>query len=458
MNTELFLARLKSFIFTENLFTPGEVVILAVSGGIDSMLMAWAFWQLQVDFQIAHCNFQLRGEESDGDEDLVRNLARHYNVKFHVSRFDTHEYADTMHISTQMAARELRYAWFEKLRLSESAAVIALAQHAGDLSETILINLIRGTGIAGMHGILARHDFLIRPLLFLTRQDIIAIVASCGIKYREDASNFSTDYTRNKLRINVFPVLREINPSIELTFAENALRMASVERLYKQQIETIKADLLQEMPGGSIQIDIGKLKLLNADARYVLYEILKEYEFTDTIASQIVTGLNSQTGKIFSSPTHTVLKDRSYLLIEGNQTAKNEVITPEFTTLFKIDYPSSFLKTYPENKLIAYFDASFASFPLEIRYWLEGDFFYPMGMMHKKKLSDFFTDNKVPLTEKHRIPIVLHKGQIIWVVGYRIDERFKVTTKTSKILMLTYLSKNQDGGNSIQTKKHPNDL
>lgn len=441
MNTDVFLARLKSFITAEALFIPQQLVILAVSGGRDSMLMAWAFNKLGYNFQIAHCNFQLRGEESALDEQLVRNTAEKYGVTFHLKKFTTADFATSNHISTQMAARELRYAWFEEIRIQEKDALIGLAQHAGDLSETILINQIRGTGIAGMHGILARRDFLTRPMLFMKRDEIDALISQNRIHYREDASNDSTHYLRNKLRIKVMPILREINPSIEQTFIENALRMASVERLYKQQISIIRSELIQDLPDGSIQISIEKLLLLKSDARYVLYEILKVYGFTDAITVQIIAGLSNQSGKIFRSLTHTLLKNRAYLLLEKQfQEIPGLSHASDFECSFKVQYPASLLKTYPVNDKIAYFDASFASMPLEMRYWQEGDFFYPLGMQHKKKLSDFFTDNKVALTVKHRIPIVLHKGQIIWIVGYRIDERFKVTTKTSKILKLTYLN------------------
>lgn len=440
MKTDVFLARLKSFITAEALFIPQQLVILTVSGGRDSMLMAWAFNKLGYNFHIAHCNFQLRGEESALDEQLVRNTAEEYEVTFHLKKFNTADFAASNHISIQMAARELRYTWFEEIRLKEEDALIGLAQHAGDLIETILINQIRGTGIAGMHGILARRDFLIRPMLFLNRDEIDALISQNGIHYREDASNDSTHYLRNKLRLKVMPVLREINPSIEQTFIENALRMASVERLYQQQISTIRSELFQNLPNGSMQISIEKLLLLKSDARYVLYEILKVYGFTDAVTVQIIAGLSNQSGKIFHSLTHTLLKNRACLLLEKQiQEIPSLSHTTDFECSFNVQYPASLLKTYPVNDKIAYFDASFASMPLEMRYWQEGDFFYPLGMQHKKKLSDFFTDNKVALTEKHRIPIVLHKGQIIWIVGYRIDERFKVTTKTSKILKLTYL-------------------
>jgi len=442
MNTDVFLGRLKSFIASEALFEPEQLVILAVSGGRDSMLLAWAFSELGYNFQIAHCNFQLRGKESTLDEELVRKAAHNYGVKFHLKHFNTADFAKTNHISTQMAARELRYAWFEEIRMQEQNAMIGLAQHAGDLSETMLINLIRGTGIAGMHGILARRYFLIRPILFLNRDEINFLITANTIQYREDASNHSTNYLRNKIRMNVMPVLREINPSIEQTFIENALRMASVERIYQQQISIIKSKLLQDLPDGSIKISIEQLVLLKADARFVLYEILKVYGFTDAVTVQIIAGLKNQSGKIFHSLSHTVLNNRAYLLLEKQiQEISSSENTADFESSFKVQYPASLLKTYPSDDKIAYFDASFASMPLEMRNWQEGDFFYPLGMKHKKKLSDFFTDNKVALTEKRRIPIVLHKGEIIWIVGYRIDERFKVTTKTSKILKLTYLGK-----------------
>lgn len=438
MNTELFLQRFNAFIQSEQLIGRDETFLLAVSGGIDSMVMAWAFHQAGYPFQIAHCNFGLRDRESDADEELVRQQAQAYGVKVHVRRFETKKYAKVKGISTQMAARDLRYTWFEGIRVTEKLAGTALAQHAGDLAETMLINLARGTGIAGLHGIQAKKKTLIRPLLFLTKQEIVAQAALNAIPYREDASNASTDYTRNKIRLEIIPVLREINPSLEQTFLENAGRLASVERIYQLQIARYRAELLEQQPSGSLKIRIDKLGMLGADTRYVLYELITEFGFSDALCGQIIEGLGRQAGKSYLSSTHILVRDRDYLLLEP--LSKGQQQAPNFSALFKVDFPGNVMHLDRENEFIAYFDASFAALPLEVRYWQEGDSFYPLGMKSRKKLSDFFTDNKIPLPLKQQIPLVLHKGQIIWVVGYRIDERFKVTAHTDKILRLTYLS------------------
>lgn len=448
MNTESFLKRFNKFISTEKLVEPGQTILLAVSGGIDSMLMAWAFHQAELSFAIAHCNFGLRGKESDMDEELVRSTAAGYGVTCHVKQFDTKAFSLEKGISTQMAARDLRYEWFHELRISGPYTSIALAQHAGDLTETMLINLVRGTGIAGLHGILARNEQLVRPFLFLTRREIQEQVSLLGLGFREDASNASTDYTRNKIRLEILPVLRTINPSLEQTFLENAMRLASAERIYRQQIRFISSRLMQPQETGSIHIEIDQLISFGKDTPFILYELLKKYDFTEAISAQISTGLSRQAGKSYYSATHVLVRDRSVLIVEKlahgtrNQIVKEDGFTAgntlHFSRLFQVTFPERVLQLDQVNSFNAFFDAGFAALPLEVRFWQKGDSFYPIGMSRRKKLSDFFTDQKVPLRDKHRIPLVLYKGEIIWVVGYRIDERFKVRPGTGKIMQLTY--------------------
>lgn len=435
MTLENFLQLFKKFIGEKELFLPSDKVLLAISGGMDSMLMAWAFHTAGLTFSIAHCNFNLRGMESDADEDLVRAIAAEYGVAFHTKRFDTKAFAMEQGISTQMAARDLRYSWFEEICMQHSCIYTCLAQHAGDLTETILINLLRGTGIAGLHGIQSVHNKLIRPFLFLNKDQIKELVALAGINYREDASNLSTNYVRNKLRLEVIPVLRQINPSLEETFRANAARMASTERMYLQRITMIRDELLEPAAYG-YRICIHKILSFGQDTAFVLYELLKEFEFSEAVCDQVTQGLHRQSGKVVTSPGFCLTRDREFLMIE--RTNIQETMA-SLQSSFRSDFPKEPAAGDYGNRFIACLDADLLEHSLIYRFWEPGDSFMPLGMKKKKKLSDFFIDMKVPLTEKKRIPLVLSGTDIIWIAGYRIDERYKITEKTRQIIRLRYM-------------------
>lgn len=433
------LQHFKSFIQKEKLFSSGDKILLAVSGGIDSVVMCDLFNKSRFSFSIAHCNFKLREKESDKDVLFVKKLAQNYKVEFYTQNFETTNIANTEHISIQMAARALRYKWLEKIRKDYNYNFIATAHHKNDVIETVLINLIRGTGIAGLHGIAPKNNKVVRPILFATKNDINNYAQLNNLSFREDSSNKSTKYIRNKLRHNVIPVLKEINPNLEETFLNTVDRIKDIEIVLSQVFkDTIKN--ITEYKDEDIIFDIDKLKALHP-AKLYLYEILCRYNFNGNDIENILNILNSQSGKQFFSSTHRLIKDRKKLIITEIKSLKN--ITTKITEK-QTDIENDFLKlkcekiknqnfAIPVNPKIACLDLQKLKFPLVVRKWANGDVFYPLGMNHKKKLSDFFIDYKIPIHEKDKIQVLISDKTIAWVIGYRIDNRFKVTSKTQII-------------------------
>ena len=435
------LKRFDAFIKQYALFEPADKVLLGVSGGRDSVLLAHLFHVSGYKFGIAHCNFMLRGDESISDEDFSRSLASTFSVEFHSMKFSTAEYSSDHHISIQMAARDLRYKWLEKIRKEYNYQYLAVAHHQNDTIETMLLNLTRGTGIAGLHGILPKRDKLIRPLLFLTRPEIDQLVSSENITYRDDASNDSTKYARNKIRLEVIPKLKELNPNLEETFEANRRRFVDLEILLNDRITELKAKLFSEEPSGEIYIDLTALKVLHP-INTLLFNLFMPYNFTEPVLNDLVKSWDGQSGKIFESPTHTLLLDRNKLILskiiqfDSPEMAIHQD-DKEVTWGSKLYYnwtiPAAILQLQ-RSAAIAQLDADKLLFPLKIRTWRTGDYFYPLGMGGKKKLSDFFTVLKIPLNHKQNIGILVNgNGDILYVDGYRIDNRYKVTTETKKV-------------------------
>lgn len=444
------LQRFQSFIKKENLFSSSEKILLTVSGGIDSMVMCELFQKAGFNFGIAHCNFQLRAEESDGDQEFVGSLAEKYNVPFHSTTFSTSSFAKKNKLSIQVAARQLRYQWFEEIREQYGYKFIATAHHQDDSIETFFINLIRGTGIAGLHGILPKLGTIVRPLLFTTKNEIEAYSKKNKLKYREDSSNTSDKYVRNKIRHHVIPVLKELNPSLETTINDNTRHLRDVELVYKNEIEKRRSKIVKQEQG-SILISIKKLSKLQPVVTY-LYEFLKPFNFNASIVEEIISAIEGTSGKQFYSSTHRLIKDREFLIIEklkvaspaaspwrpkesfklkvkeNQNDASIEELSLNFSKLSKtIDYKLS------ASNLTAALDFDKLEFPLEIRKWQQGDAFYPLGMKGKKKLSDFFINKKLSINQKENTWLLTSTGKIAWVIGHRIDERFKITEKTRKI-------------------------
>ncbi|MBN8701604.1 MAG: tRNA lysidine(34) synthetase TilS [Bacteroidetes bacterium] len=420
----------------------GKTFLLAVSGGIDSVVMCDLFHKLELKFGIAHCNFTLRGNESDGDEVFVKQLAKQYGTPFFSTSFNTTEFAAKEGISTQMAARELRYQWFEKIRQENDFDFICTAHHQNDVVETILINITRGAGIAGLHGILPVANNIFRPLLFTTREEIEAYAHTAQINYRTDSSNHSDYYIRNKIRHHVIPILKEINPSLEHTISESARLLGSIEQYYLDGITQKKEILLKKKDSG-YAIDIVELQK-EKHISVLLYEILKEFEFNASTINDILIALKSnESGKRFYSTNFVVVKDRNVLVIEekgrlsfseiGIAENTTTVTEPIKLTLHKAKKATDFIIS--KVNTIAQLDKDKLVFPLKVRSWQPGDFFYPLGMEGRKLLSDFFIDAKISVLEKQRIFVLVNgNNDIIWIIGHRLDNRYKITSQTKTVM------------------------
>ncbi len=432
----------RNFIQSNNLVDSNDRILLAVSGGIDSMAMAHLFLSIGTHPGIAHCNFSLRAAESDMDEEFVRDFAKRHDLPFYNVRFKTREYARRRKISVQMAARELRYEWFEKIRKANHYDLIAIAHNLNDNIETLLINLTRGTGLTGLSGIRPSGNYIIRPLLFATRQKITEYCNENGIAFREDRSNAETKYTRNKIRHLVLPVLKEINPSVEETLNETAQRFASLDKIVSGYVDQL-IRTTSVASGDTTIFSVNKLTELNPD-RALLFEVFSRYGITGSGSSDLSGLLKGNTGRMIITGTHRIVKNRGELIVEpaeGRKSADYQISKPEdlndipgILSAVIIDRGPDFI--IPCEKNVACIDFEKICFPLVIRGWKKGDFFYPLGMNRKKKLSDYFTDRKYSLPDKENARILESDGKIVWILGERLDERFKVTSSTTTILLI----------------------
>jgi tRNA(Ile)-lysidine synthase len=435
--------KIKTFLTENKIDLTRKRTLLAVSGGKDSVVMAELFCQLGFKFGIAHCNFQLRGEASDGDEALVKAIAHKYNVPFYSIRFDTKAYVENKKISTQVAARELRYEWFEKIRAQHKYDYIATAHHLNDNIETVLHNFIKGTGIKGLRGMLVKRDRLIRPMLSLSQMEIEEFQKEHKLEYREDSSNALDKYTRNKIRHHLIPLIEEINPGFESGFADRLKVFSDLESLYQRQIKKTN-NQLYERRGGDTYIPIQKLKKLS-DNRSVLYEYLQPQGFTISQVDDILDSLDSESGRQFLSAHARVIKDRQFLIVTAKgqtdftavmiQKEDSEVILSNARLSIQIGEVSQ--AAIKKEKAYAHLDFDKLDFPLILRQWKKGDYFYPFGMaLKKKKVSKYFKDQKIPIHEKDTIWILESGNKIAWIAGERIDERFKITAKTKSVMVL----------------------
>ena len=427
------LYKIQEFIESNKLLELNDKpVIVGLSGGSDSVVLLDILKNLGYNCIAAHCNFHLRSDESNRDELFVRNLAEHKQIKLLTIDFQTIEYAEANNISIEMAARDLRYDWFEKLRIEFDAQAIATGHHLDDNFETVLLNFTRGTGIKGMTGIPVRNGNVVRPLLNTSRADIKQHIEENNLQFVEDSTNNSTDIVRNKFRHIIIPALEEINPSFKNTCSQTIQNLKGAYNIFNNEIKRIQ-DKVCTYQQNTLIISIKHL-LEEQEINTVLYEILKDYDFNSTHIRQIVDSLNSESGKIFSSKTHTLLKDRKNLIIKAisnnsDLEFNNIKLKSEF---FKKD--GSFVLSRDNN--IIHLDAKKINYPLTIRRWEAADYFYPLGMKGKKKISDFLIDLKINRFNKENTLIVLSENKIVWVVGYRIDDRFKVTENTTDIMEL----------------------
>ena len=435
------LEKFKKFVAKNALLKKGDTTLITVSGGRDSAVLCELFQKAEFPFAIAHCNFQLRGKEANDDEAFVKKIASKYKINFFSKRFKTEAFAEINKLSIQEAARVLRYEWFEEIRNQNNFDFIATAHHKDDELETFFINLIRGTGIAGLHGISVKRGVIIRPLLFAGRNEIDAFVKSNKLQFREDSSNTSDKYLRNKIRHKVIPLFEEINPSFRNTLSQEIKRLSEVEKVYNHFVGlTIK----QFLKNNAISISALKKSQF---AEVVLYEILRKYQFNSDVSEEVFYSLDAESGKKFFSPTHRLVKGRGELIITKRSLTKakevfsvsqkeKRLISPLRIDLSQVENSNSF--KIPNDNKIACLDFERLKFPVKIRKWKEGDFFYPLGMNKKKKLSDFFTDIKLSIPEKENTWLLCSAGQIVWVVGHRIDNRFKVTEQSKQIYVIKF--------------------
>jgi tRNA(Ile)-lysidine synthase len=419
-----------------------ENYLLAVSGGVDSMVMANLFIESGFDMGIAHCNFGLRGKESDRDEAFVKAFAKKNKVPFYSIQFNTKAYADKHKVSIQMAARELRYKWFQEIREKHNYSFLAIAHNSDDVIETFFINLMRGTGIAGLHGIASSNKQIIRPLLGFTREEIETYARFTKTKWREDSSNASDKYERNKIRHHLVPLLAEINPGSIKGIHYTIENLRTVEQVYLQTIhEQLKH--LKHTKNGKTYLSIMGLKKLETPELYI-YEAIKGFGFNYQQVMEIRASLDKQSGKTFNANGHRLTRDRNHLIVEPAQAVVSGVekyrVQKGTKVLsiddFDIDFSTDSLpKGFkpPTSPLTACLDHSKLKFPLTIRKWQRGDRFYPLGMNKPKKVSNFLIDNKVPLPDKDHIYVLLSGPEIAWVIGHRIDNRFKIVPATKKL-------------------------
>jgi tRNA(Ile)-lysidine synthase len=431
--------RFTDFDEKNNLFGHDSRILAAVSGGMDSVLMARLLKSAGFNFGIAHCNFQLRGDESLSDQEFCNNLAQQLRVPFHTTSFDTLNYVAGQKISTQMAARQLRYQWFEQIRQQSGYSVIALAHHQNDAIETILLNLTRGTGIAGLHGILPKNGTLVRPMLFLNRDEIQNIVDQTRIAYVEDSSNASVKYARNKIRLEVVPRLKELNPGLEQTFENNLAHFRELELFLEQRVAEIKKELFI-IRGEETHLLLEDLRKLEPK-RLLLFKLLQEYGFNETIIDDLTQALDKHPGRIFETTRFKMILDRDKLILTKNDKRihQPQLINKNDHEVNYAGYRLTFLHDdspliIKDNPMAVSIDADLLVYPLTLRAWQQGDYFYPLGMKNRKKLSDFFIEHKVPLHVKDEVPLFVNgNGDMIWVGGYRPDERYKVTDNTKKV-------------------------
>ncbi|AXY72796.1 tRNA lysidine(34) synthetase TilS [Paraflavitalea soli] len=467
------LKRFIEYVEAEHLFAAKDTLLLAVSGGVDSVVLCALCQQAGYDFVIAHCNFQLRSTESERDEQFVRELGKKYGKEVLVKRFDTTAYAAQQKVSVQVAARELRYGWFEEIVQSRQSVPpfggnsrqsgspisydketphvefpihILTAHHLDDNIETVLMKFFKGTGVAGLRGILPKQGKIVRPLLFAKKDELLEFAKAHQLDWVEDSSNEQDKYARNYVRHQVVPLLQKIYPEVVDNLADNIARFREVEVLYRQSVEGQQKKLL-EYKGNEIHIPVLKLKKAVPLATLV-YEIAKPFGFSAAQTGEIIHLLDSESGRYVASGSHRIIRNRNWLIIApvANEAADHVLVEEtdkEVTfaggsiTLKSIEPTHPF--TAPAAATMACIDARQLHYPLILRRWKAGDYFYPLGMQKKKKLARFLIDQKVSKTDKEKVWVLESNKRIVWIIGMRIDDRFKVTASTHTALMMEFI-------------------
>jgi tRNA(Ile)-lysidine synthase len=420
-------------------FIKNAKLLIAISGGVDSVVLAYLCKKMDLNISLAHCNFNLRGAESDADEDFVLQLAEDWELEVFIENFDTKKFAADKKISTQMAARTLRYYWFEELKTQLKFDYILTAHHADDNFETFLINLSRGTGLDGLLGIPQVNGAIVRPLLPFTRDDVEKFAKEYKLQWREDSSNSSTKYLRNKLRHDVIPILKGINPQLLQNFEKTQHYLNDAKSIVNDKVDEVAQNIVSKTNNNGVAFNINEIQQLNNPKAY-LYELLNGYGFTQW--QDILELLIAQSGKQVFSNTHRLLKDREYLILSEITDLPNESIkiTDSQNVVLTPFGKLSISKVASKDQVsegTVYFDLLSLSFPLTLRKWEQGDAFYPSGMIGKKKVSKYFKDEKFSLLDKENTWLLCSGDDIIWIVGHRTDNRFKVTDNTKQILKIT---------------------
>ena len=438
----MMLSRFLEYSAQERLFARGSRLLLAVSGGIDSMVMAWLIREAGIEHSVAHCNFSLRGEESDADEEFVNTWARSHNIPFYSTRFDTLAYAGSHRISVQMAARELRYDWFRSLIQKEGFDSVAVAHNLNDNAETFLINMMRGTGLSGLTGMRPHTGDVIRPLLFATRAEIAAFAAEYGIGYREDSSNRQVKYTRNRIRHMVIPEMEKVNPGAVNAITDTMRHLASSSAILETYISGLSSELFRSIDD-TTEADIKSLIALTPQEPHI-FELFRPYGISPRQTGEVISLLHSDTGRSLYTATHRLLNDRGRIIITPRRDETPDdysfgsIDEMRISGLFSdISIEERSDEPLPVIPLTAAIDLDRVTFPVTVRHWEPGDRFMPLGMKQMKKISDFLIDMKIPVSEKEKVLLLLSGDEIMWVMGYRIDDRYRVTTQTRRILFVT---------------------
>ena len=422
-------------------FLKDKKLLLAVSGGIDSIILLELFHQLKYKIAVLHCNFSLRGLESDGDEAFVKAFCYAKKIPVFIQNFDTKQFAIDYKLSIQVAARKLRYDWFYEQLNEHNFDFILTAHHLDDNLETFIINLSRGTGLDGLTGIPSQNDKIIRPLLLFSREEIENYAKENGIHWREDSSNASDNYLRNKIRHGIVPILKEINPNFLDSFQKTQNHLSDAQTIVADGEYIIFKEVVTENEDGTIYFNLKKLLQLPNYSAY-LYQWLKEFEFTAW--QDIYDLVYAQSGKKVFSENYILLKDREFLILYADETVndKEEYFIEENQLEVKIPLNLSICKVadiLETNSNAIFVDKNKLQFPLTIRKWQESDYFYPYGMKGKKKLSKFFKDEKFSMLDKANVWLLCSNNEIVWIINKRFDDRFKVTNTTTNILKITIL-------------------
>jgi tRNA(Ile)-lysidine synthase len=421
-------------------------VLLAVSGGVDSLVLCELSNRAGLQFAIVHCNFALRGEESERDEAFVKSLGEKYNVEVFVKKFDTSVYAEENSLSIQEAARKLRYNWFEELRKEGGFAYTLLAHHANDNIETLLMNFFRGTGLEGLTGMPEekKEAHCLRPMLELRRKDIEAFAKETALQWVEDSSNSSSKYTRNFFRNELIPQIKKVFPQAEENLLNNIKRLKQTATLHNELVDGLKKKV-REVRGEEVHIPV--LKLMKYKDTSLIYEIIKDYGFTDKAVEEVIKLSDAESGKYITNNQYRIIRHRKWFIISPIATTAETFVVNKEDEVVVFANQQLLIKNLQVEKFglnkseaVAQVDAKEIEFPLVLRKWKTGDYFYPLGMHKKKKLSRFFIDQKLSKTDKEKAWVLESHKKIVWVVGHRVDDRFKVTNSTKEVLQFTISS------------------